>query len=198
MRAAPEPRNRYAQVDLCSGEDVYERVILGDLPDARVSVWIATANLKDLRVPAPIGTRARARGRYISVIETLSDLATRKVDVRILHAGAPSAPFRSSLAARRKHALQLRKCPRVHMKLVIIDGRLMYMGSANFTGAGLGARGSKRRNFELGILTEDENLLDRAQAQFDSIWSGRQCSGCGLRGKCERPIDALPSLKRRR
>lgn len=197
-RADDWPEARLAQVQLCSGEDVYERMILGQLPGAQVSVWVATANLKDLRVPAPIGTRARARGRYISVVETLSDLCARGVDVRILHAGVPSAPFRQSLASRRKQLPQLRMCPRVHMKLVIVDGRVLYMGSANFTGAGLGARDAKRRNFELGILTEDEHLLDRAQAHFDRIWRGSECAGCGLRAKCARPIDLLSSRQRRR
>ncbi len=191
----PEPR--MAALQLCSGEDVYERVILGALPGARVSVWVATANLKDLRVPAPIGTRARARGRYISIVEPLSELAARGVDVRILHAGTPSGPFRQSLASRQKSRVQLRMCPRVHMKLVIIDGRLLYLGSANFTGAGLGARGAKRRNFELGILTEDEHLLDGTQAHFDQIWQGSECAGCGLRAKCPKPIDLLSSRRRR-
>lgn len=192
------PEARDAAVQLCSGEDVSDRVILGALPAAQVSVWVATANLKDLRVPAPIGSRARARGRYISIVETLSELALRNVDVRILHAGTPSAPFRQSMAARRQSTVQLRMCPRVHMKLVIVDGRLLYMGSANFTGAGLGARGAKRRNFELGILTEDEHLLDRTQAHFDQIWQGSECAGCGLRAKCPKPIDLLSSRRRRR
>ncbi|MEZ4220134.1 MAG: phospholipase D family protein [Polyangiaceae bacterium] len=182
---------RLASVELCSGEDVYERVILGELPAARVSVWIATANLKDLRVPAPVGTRARAQGRYVSIVETLADLAAAGVEVRILHAGLPSGPFRASFAKARSPRLTLRQCPRVHLKLVIVDGWLLYLGSANFTGAGLGARGSKRRNFELGILSDDEHLLDRTQAEFDAIWRGASCAGCGLRSKCDRPIDTL-------
>ncbi|HMR74425.1 MAG TPA: hypothetical protein PKD61_04920, partial [Polyangiaceae bacterium] len=62
----PEPR--MAALQLCSGEDVYERVILGALPGARVSVWVATANLKDLRVPAPTG-----EPRYVLRIEPVSN-----------------------------------------------------------------------------------------------------------------------------
>jgi hypothetical protein len=36
------------------------------LDAARVSVWIGTANVKEMMVEAPVGTRARARDRYIS------------------------------------------------------------------------------------------------------------------------------------
>ena len=44
-------------------------------------------------------------------------------------------------------------CPRAHFKSVIVDGKIAYSGSANLTGAGLGAKGKDRRNFEGGILT---------------------------------------------
>ena len=78
----------------------------------------------------------------------------------------------------------MRACPRVHLKMIAIDGALLYLGSANFTGAGLGAKGDGRRNFEMGILTDDEWLLDEAQARFDRIWRGAECAGCRLRGEC--------------
>ncbi len=55
------------------------------------------------------------------------------------------------------------------------DGSLLYLGSANFTGAGLGAKGESRRNFEAGILTDDDGLLDELQAGFQAIWSGAEC-----------------------
>jgi phosphatidylserine/phosphatidylglycerophosphate/cardiolipin synthase-like enzyme len=45
-------------------------------------------------------------------------------------------------------------CPRVHLKSLIIDGRFAYVGSANLTGAGMGAKSDRRRNFESGIITD--------------------------------------------
>src|SRR5262245_32378472 len=109
---------------------------------ARVSLWIATANVKDVRVEAPIGSVARARGRYVSLLERLAELVQRGVEVRLLHARPPSQAFRQAL--RRSKALtapkfELRECPRSHLKLIIVDGAYLYLGSANFTGAGLGA-----------------------------------------------------------
>jgi phosphatidylserine/phosphatidylglycerophosphate/cardiolipin synthase-like enzyme len=185
----PEPRR--VSLRLLSGAEHYDELIQRELPSAEVSLWIATANLKELRVEAPVGTRARARGRYISVLDVLSELAGRGVQVRILHGRPPSGPFSRALRMRRGAELALRECPRVHLKLVAVDGRALYLGSANFTGAGLGARDPGRRNFELGIVTDDEYLLDRAQALFDDIWSGRECTACKLRADCARPIDTL-------
>jgi phosphatidylserine/phosphatidylglycerophosphate/cardiolipin synthase-like enzyme len=189
-------------VRLLLDADHYDELVSRELPSAKVALWIATANLKELRVEAPIGTRARARGRYVSIVETLEALADRGVDVRILHGRAPSRAFAAELGRRQGLAKRglTRECPRVHMKLVAVDGRALYLGSANFTGAGIGARGESRRNFEVGILTDDEHVLDVLQERFDAIWSGRECGGCGLRRLCPKPIDTLlrPGSKRRR
>ena len=75
------------------------------------------------------------------------------------------------------------------MKVVAIDGAWLYLGSANLTGAGLGAKAAGRRNFELGVATDDDGLLDAVQAEFDRVFSGRACAGCRLRSVCPAPID---------
>lgn len=172
----------------------YTELVLKAIAGARVSLWIATANLKEMRIEAPIGTVARAKGRYLSILETLDELVGRGVELRLLHASRPSRPFAAELTRHprlKRGGLGMRMCPRVHMKLVAIDGRLLYLGSANFTGAGLGAKGEGRRNFEIGLMTEDDVILDVAQARFDRIFSGKECAGCKLRGVCPKPIDTL-------
>ena len=172
----------------------YEKVTLA-IAGARTSVWISTDNVKKLMTEAPIGTSARARGRYVPILDTLQSLCDRGVQVRILHATAPSGPFRQELAARAgrlvRPRFEMRLCPRVHMKMIAIDGALLYLGSANFTGAGLGAKGDGRRNFELGVLTDDEWMLDQAQARFELIWRGGECGACKLRRECPGPLDRL-------
>jgi phosphatidylserine/phosphatidylglycerophosphate/cardiolipin synthase-like enzyme len=191
------PRNfddgrREARVGLVSDSEHYEAVMLRALSEARVSIWIGTANVKDIRLEAPIGTRARARGQYLSITERLTDLVRRNVEVRILHGALPSRPFRESLAKSRELVpprFEMRHCPRVHLKMIAVDGAYLYLGSANFTGAGLGAKGDGRRNFELGISTDDHVLLDAAQARFDRIWRGRECGSCRLRAECPHPLD---------
>jgi hypothetical protein len=72
----------------------------------------------------------------------------------------------------------------------------LYLGSANFTGAGLGAKAEGRRNFELGIVTDDDLLLDAIQARFDRIWTGRECGNCRLRALCPAPLDNLSPQKK--
>lgn len=170
----------------------YEVLIAGAMAGARVSVWIASANVKELMIEAPRGTRARARDRYVPIFDLFDRLLERGVELRLLHAGLPSGPFREELKRHRALArggLALRRCPRVHLKLIAIDGALLYLGSANLTGAGLGAKGEHRRNFEAGVVTADERLLDEMQGVFERIWSGRECAPCRLRDVCPRPLD---------
>lgn len=177
-------------------------MIAGAIQGAKVSLWIATANLKDVRVEAPLGSVARARGRFVSITEHLESLVKRGVEVRILHGGTPSRAFRESLEKRRGLAapgFEMRECPRVHLKIIAVDGAYLYLGSANFTGAGLGAKGDGRRNFELGFATDDDVLLDAAQLRFDRIWTGRECGACRLRSRCPKPLDApAPPAPRKR
>ncbi len=185
---------RTIRARLLVDSDHYDSLVLSSIARAEVSLWIATANVKEMRIEAPLGTVARAKGRYVSILDTLASLAGRGVELRMLHATTPSRAFRAEL---RRHprlsrgALPMRQCPRVHLKLVAVDGRQLYLGSANFTGAGLGAKAEGRRNFEMGILTDDDVLLDAAQERFDRIWSGRECKGCRLRRECPKPIDTL-------
>ena len=87
-----------------------------------------------------------------------------------------------------KGGLELKVCPRVHFKAVVVDGAWAYVGSANLTGAGLGAKGDDTRNFELGFVTEDFDVIDRVTALYEAVWSGAECRGCRLRGVCPDPI----------
>jgi phosphatidylserine/phosphatidylglycerophosphate/cardiolipin synthase-like enzyme len=180
--------------ELVSGRGHYERVIAAVL-SARRSVWIATANLKELMVEPALRMPGR-RPQYRSVLAAFDELAARGVELRILHASLPSRAFRDEFDRHRRlvrGGLALRSCARVHLKTVIVDAELVYLGSANWTGAGLGAKGSGRRNFELGITTSDERVLDEVQALYDQIWRGAECATCKFRDdECEAPLcDAI-------
>lgn len=189
-------------LELIGGRGHYERVIAA-VREATTSVWIATANVKELLVEdgraRPGRRRTMKRSTYVSVLEILDELAAKGVELRLLHAEIPSGPFRAEIA---KHPrllgdkLALRRCPRVHMKAVVVDGELLYLGSANWTGAGLGAKGSGRRNFELGIVSSDAHMLDQVQRLYDHVWSGAACAGCKLRDECPGPLDELHERRR--
>jgi phosphatidylserine/phosphatidylglycerophosphate/cardiolipin synthase-like enzyme len=170
---------------LLSGRALYDEVIAGGLAGAKESVWIATANVKELFVE-----RRGVRRGVGSVVGLFAELHGRGVELRLLHAELPSRRFRAAFDRYPelvKGGLRMKQCPRVHMKAVIVDGAWLYLGSANFTGAGLGMKGDDKRNFELGIVTEDFELLDRVQGLFDAIWRGQPCGSCKLRELCPDP-----------
>lgn len=189
---APSPADfvrdpRSMTLSFVGGRGHLERVVSAVLA-ARVSVWIATANVKEMLVE-----RARVGRRPVfgSILEALDELASRDVELRLLHAELPSRPFRDELERHPRlfrGGLQIRMCPRVHLKCVIVDGRLLYLGSANWTGAGLGAKSDRNRNFELGFVTEDEGMLDDVQALYEHLWNGGECARCGRRELCESPL----------
>ena len=172
---------------LLSGMELYREVILSRMAGARESLWISTANVKEMYIERD--------GTYRSILELFAELCQRGVELRLLHAELPSRPFRASFDKMRalwSGGLDLKICPRVHFKAVIVDGAWIYLGSANLTGAGLGAKQEGKRNFELGFITEDFEVIDRATALFQSVWSGAECATCKLRDICPDPI-GLPA-----
>lgn len=169
-----------------TGTELYRAVITEGVLRARRSVWIATANLKDLHVPG----RGRGR-RYRPILEEFGAMASDGVEFRIIHAEQPSRPFRETFDASPAlvaGGVELQICPRSHWKMVIVDGELGYTGSANFTGAGIGAKGAGRRNFELGAVGRDPAFVAMLQREFDTFWMGEHCDSCRLREICPDPI----------
>ena len=72
---------------------------------------------------------------------------------------------------------------------MIADGQWMYLGSANLTGAGLGAKSPRRRNFEAGIWTDEPALIDPVGDMLDGIWNGAECPDCGRKDHCPVPLE---------
>jgi phosphatidylserine/phosphatidylglycerophosphate/cardiolipin synthase-like enzyme len=157
------------------------------LQSCRHRLFLSTANVKDLHIPAGRSRDGTKTAR--SILEVLDELGKRGVETRLLHGGVPSGP----LLARMKHGmprgLTMRLCPRVHAKAVIVDGKGMYLGSANLTGAGLGAKSARRRNFEAGIWTDQVELIDPVADMLEEIWNGGHCRGCGRGDYCPTPLE---------
>ena len=178
---------RSLEAQLLFGTELYREVVLQRMAKARESVWISTANVKAMMV--------ERGGRFVPVVDLFADLAKRGVELRLLHAELPSRPFRAAFdkqAQLVRGGLLLKICPRVHFKAVLVDGAWLYLGSANLTGAGLGAKGADRRNFELGMVTEDFETIDRVTALFQAVWSGAECGKCKLHSICPDPIGPGP------
>jgi phosphatidylserine/phosphatidylglycerophosphate/cardiolipin synthase-like enzyme len=148
-----------------------------------VSIDIATADFKAMLVPSP------GRRHAESIVVILRKLAARGVEIRLLHAGVPSSAALIELKGSLPANLTIRRCPRLHAKTVIIDSRRMYLGSANLTGAGLGAKADGRRNFEWGIWTTGPQLIESTLDQFNALWEGHQCTTCKRKDVCPVPLE---------
>jgi phosphatidylserine/phosphatidylglycerophosphate/cardiolipin synthase-like enzyme len=168
---------------LIRDEEHFAVVVRDGLLQARTSIDVMTADFKAMLVPQPGSRRAK------SIVGHFRALAERGVEIRVLHSGVPSSAALVELKRELPAGLTIRRCPRLHAKAVIIDAREMYVGSANLTGAGLGAKADGRRNFELGIWTTQLALVDPVLEQFNSIWEGRHCPACRRRDICPVPLE---------
>lgn len=164
-----------------SNTDHYKRV-LARVASVKRSLWIGTADIKDLYVKVGTGTKP-----FLAV---LAQLVRMGVEVRLIHAKEPGPAFRMdfdkypSLIEGMERVL----CPRVHFKLLVFDYQEVYVGSANLTGAGIGMKGENTRNFEAGILTDEPEIVSQAISQFDSVWMGQHCKDCRRKNYCSDPI----------
>ena len=172
-------------LELTTDRDIYEQVIRSRIPKTRRFLWIATSDLKDLHVD-------KGR-RMVPFLEVLSDLVDKQVEIRLLHAKEPGPAFRRDFDKYLNliDGMERILCPRVHLKAVVIDGGFAYTGSANLTGAGMGAKSEHKRNFESGIITDDERIVARVMEQFDNIWRGTHCTLCKRKEFCADYKDML-------
>lgn len=173
--------------ELVVNEDHFTRVVKNGIAQAKISLDIMTADFKAMLVPTMRKSR-NGRGAE-SIVRVFRRLADRGVEIRILHAGTPSAAALLELKRELPANLTIRRCPRLHAKAVVIDARAMYLGSANLTGAGLGAKGDHKRNFEMGIWTETPTLIESVLEQFNLLWEGRRCAKCKRKDVCPVPLE---------
>lgn len=183
VRAVTDRRPPSGGVELVADGQHFTRIVRQGILAARTSVDVLTADFKAMLVPEPLTRRAR------SIVEVFRRLADRGVEIRLLHAGTPSSAALHELRRALPANLTIRRCPRLHAKAVVIDSARMYLGSANLTGAGLGAKADGRRNFELGVWTESPALIDGVLEQFNKIWEGHACTACKRKDICPVPLE---------
>jgi phosphatidylserine/phosphatidylglycerophosphate/cardiolipin synthase-like enzyme len=170
---------------LVLNEQTYTAVLEELVPQADRFLWIITADIKDVHVRGP-------GGKYIPLLAVLAERLRAGVELRIIHAKEPGPRFRADFDRFPEFLVSDHfdrvLCPRMHMKAIIADGKRAYVGSANLTGAGLGAKSDTRRNFEAGIITEDPALLQGLMSFCDDFYTGSLCKKCGRRTLCPNPI----------
>lgn len=163
-------------------EEIFDGAVRRGILEAEHSLRLATATLKNFRI-------ATGRRRSQSLVTTLVKLARKGVDVRLLHAGIPSGDFRAEIEDIEPETFGVRRCVRVHFKAIVIDSKRLVMGSANLTGAGVGLKSARRRNFELAAEIDDAAAVDRVSELFDAIWDGTLCQTCDRREVCYAPLE---------
>lgn len=109
----------------------------------------------------------------ISILDRLLAAVERGVRVRFMSSGQKGVNLEDLLEnaasfriLQRAGALVHRlKSPKVHAKVVIVDGKLAQLGSMNL------ARHAFESRRELGILLRDKAILDGLQAVYEADWS---------------------------
>lgn len=164
--------------ELIVNEEIYKKAILDLVPSTKKFLWIGTADIKDMYV-----TKGR---KMVPFLELLSDLLRKGVEIRLVYAKEPGPAFRKDFDNYPNliQGLEQMHCPRVHFKTIISDGKKAFTGSANLTGAGMGAKSENNRNFEAGILTTDPMFIEKLMTQFDQLWIGKHCKNCGRKEYC--------------
>lgn len=163
-------------------DSAHYETVLNLAVQAKHSLWIGTADIKDLYM-----MRGKTEKPFLGV---LSELLGKGVEVRLIHAKEPGPNFREDFDRYPRLAKMLERvmCPRVHFKIIVIDQKICYVGSANLTGAGMGMKSSYRRNFEAGIITDEPDIVNAAIEEFDKVWRGSECKKCQRRKFCSDPI----------
>lgn len=157
--------------------------VISLMRNVKKELWIGTADIKDIHI--------KYRNSHVSILKLFSDLLSKRVHIRLLHAKEPGPIFKKDFD---KYTLILRDlerglCPRIHFKLYIFDLETVYIGSANFTGAGIGNKSNNRRNFESGVLSNDPAIVKKAINQFDEVWRGKYCGACQRKTYCSDRLD---------
>ena len=173
-----------SQTRLVLNEATYQLVLKELVMEARRLLWIVTADIKDLYI--------EDGNDFVPFLKVLADKLREGVEIRLVHAKETGPTFREDFdrfpELVEAEGFERILCPRMHMKCVIADGRKAYVGSANLTGAGMGAKSPHRRNFEAGVVTEDRETIRELMTFLDAFYLGDHCVKCQRREVCPDPI----------
>ena len=112
--------------------------------------------------------------KYISNTDHYKDVLSRVQSVKhmlwigtadikdmYIEVGKDKKPFLALIAQLIRRSVEVRL-------ILVFDGKEVYIGSANLTGAGIGMKTDNKRNFEAGFLTDDTEIVE-LQKQYSYI-----------------------------
>jgi len=162
-------------------QDVIERVCA-----AKSSIKIMTGDFKRFRLK-PTAKQGKNYNDGTPFIKFLMEKAEQGVSVEII-CSSPSNPFKDEYEEfyeqLRPRGFKICFCIRNHAKVIIVDDKIAYIGSANVTKAGLGQGVLSPGNFEAGIMTDNPEVIASLKAYFSQIMNGNLCEGCHRAENC--------------
>ena len=177
-----QPKSQ-SQVRLIT-EDFFQEVIKRACA-AKSSIKIMTADFNRIRLK-PKRKQGKNYGDGTPFFDFLMEKANKGVSVEIITA-EQSGFFqddveRANCNTPNKFSVWL--CARNHAKVVIIDDKIAYIGSANMTKAGLGQPYCTPGNFEVGILTKEPDIIASLIERFSDIKHYKFCDDCHRKKDC--------------
>ena len=175
-----------SETRLIINENHYHEVI-ERICAAKSSIKIMTANFRRFNLK-PTDSQGDHYKDGTPFIKYLMAKAVQGVSVQII-CSEPSSTFSEEWKDYYRQMMnpklfEYKYCDRNHAKVVIIDDKLAYVGSANVTPAGLGQGIFTPGNFEAGMITENQELVSSVNTLFSSIWDNNRCKGCHRAAKC--------------
>lgn len=175
-----------SKTHLITNENHYQDVIQR-ICTAKSSIKIMTANFKRFRLK-PTDNQGEGYKDGTPFVKYLMAKAVQGVSVQII-CSRPSTSFSEEweeyYRQMNPELFEYKFCERNHAKVVIIDDKFAYVGSANVTPAGLGQGIFTPGNFEAGIFTAEPEIISPLKALFSMIWEGDCCSDCHRIDKCK-------------
>lgn len=99
------------------------------------------------------------------IIETLKNAKSRGVDIEIITPPLASAPGNSNAVDELDGSIKVLGNPYVHAKAFIIDNKIAYIGSNNFTTTSLD------QNREAGVFISNESIINELLELWNIDWS---------------------------
>ena len=162
-------------------EEVIERICA-----AKSSIRIMTGDFKRFKLK-PTAKQGKNYNDGTPFIKHLMEKAGKGIAVQII-CSRPSKSFKEEYDALyekiKPKNFRIYFCERNHSKVVIVDNKVAYVGSANVTPAGLAQGVMSPGNFEIGILTENHQFISQLNTLFSKIMNGDYCYNCHLANKC--------------
>ena len=162
-------------------EEVIEQIIA-----AKSSIKIMTGDFKRFKLK-PTAKQGKNYNDGTPFIKHLMEKTKKGISVQII-CSRPSKSFKEEYEALyakiKPKNFRMYFCERNHSKVMIVDNKVAYVGSANVTPAGLAQGIMSPGNFEVGFLTENHQFISQLNTRFSKILNGDYCYGCHLANKC--------------